>query len=225
MGSSGLGLINKPTATAEKYTEFNNQSGANKWFQNDKLSNYNEWKTSLTQDELDAIHWYTGTGYDSNYSLYTKKWDDLGSYNKEKITNLWNALNKFELKKGITVTRQTDAQILGFNQTDHPTVQQVKDLLSKTNGVVQLNGFSSTGADDHGVKVAGSGVQVTFKIPPSKGAGAYIANHSNLKGENEFLLNNNAVIKYDLNSVKKVGRKIYVTAYWLGNAKDQKFKK
>lgn len=226
VGSTGLGLVNKPTAKTDKYTEFNNQSGANKWFHNDKLSNYNEWDKSLTQDELQAISWYTGSSYDGlNSNLYTTPWKDMSDYQKEKAIALYNALNKFELKKGITTTRKTDEQALGFNYGEHPTIDQIKQQLSKTNGVVQLNGFLSSGADDHGVSVQGSSVQITFKIPPSKGAGAYVANHSNIKGENEFLLNNNAVVKYDLNSIKKVGGKVYITAYWLGNAKDQKFKK
>ncbi len=225
MGSTGL--VNKPASNTDKYTNFNNQQGASKWFANDSLSNYNEWENGLSTDEKVAIQSYTGSGYDSmNKNLYTTQWDDLDSYSKNKLSNLYNALSKFELKHGINVTRQSDFQIFGAKKNTKMSVDDVKKFLTKTNGVLQNDGFLSASADDQGRSIEGSGLVLHFQIPPSVGAGAYVAHLSSLGVyENEYLINNNAVFKFDPNSVYSDGVKIHVTGAWLGQAKKQSFDK
>ena len=219
--SSSSGLVNSPTAEVDKYTVFKN-NGANKWFANENDSNMTEWIDSLSGGEQAAISHYTGFGYTQmNKSLYNKPWDELGDYDKHELSNLYNALNRFDLKKGISVTRQADFQIFGMDKGDHMTVNQVKDFLKQTGGVLQNNGFLSFGANEHGVAIAGSGLVIHLQVPPSKGAGAYVGTISEHKGEQEYLLNNNALMKFDPNSVKSVGGKIHVTAQWIGQAKMQ----
>ena len=116
--------------------------------------------------------------------------------------------------------------LFGAEAGEKMTVSQIKNLLAKSNGVLQNDGFLSSGADDHGVAIQGSGLVLHFKIPPSKGAGAYVAHLSSLGTlENEYLINNNAVFKFDPNSVHSQGGKIHVTGEWLGQAKKQSFDK
>lgn len=233
-GKSGVpkkksNLVNEPTADTDKYTIFDSYEGSQKWFNNPKLSNSADWQSLLTSEELHAVKEYTGSDYDYiNSALYTKEWKDMSDSQKELASNIYNALNKFELKHGITVTRQSDFQIFGAGYGKKMTVEQVKDFLSGTNGVVQNNGFLSAGANSHGAAIAGSGLVVEYKIPPSIGAGAYVNPISHLKGhaENEFLINNNAVLQFDMNSIHKGSDgKVHAVAYWLGQAKDQVFKK
>lgn len=225
MGSVGLGITNAPTSDTDKYTNFNSYQGSMKWFANPKLSNLEEWNQKLlTSAEKSAIVSYTGSAYSGiNNTLYNKAWESMLPHEKEKASAIYNGLSKFELKHGITVTRQCDFQIFGGAKYEKMTVDQVKSMLSGSNGVLQHDGFMSFGANDKGVSIAGSGVIVKLRIPPSKGAGAYVNPISLHKGqsENEFLLNNNAVLKYDVNSVKMVGGKVYVEADWLGQAKSQ----
>ena len=225
MGSTGL--VNKPASNTDKYTDFNSTAGANKWFANEDLSNLKDWLQNLSKDEKNAIGSYTASGYTGmNNTLYTKLWDNMDEYDKNKLSNLYNALSKFELKHGINVTRQADFQIFGASFGEKMTVDQVKQFLSKSNGVLQNDGFLSAGADSHGVSVAGEGLVLHFKIPPSVGAGAYVAPISSMgMSENEYLINNNAVFKFDPDSVQQIGNKIHVNGEWLGQAKKQSFDK
>ena len=221
VGKSSSMLVNKPTSEAIKYSELTS-NGATKWFGNEKNSNEKEWRNNLTSDELHAIKSYTGYGYTTmNNNLYSTPWDEIGAYSKSEMSNLYNALNKFDLKRGINVTRQTDFQIFGGGHGDHMTVDQVKNYLTKNGGVLQSDGFMSFAANDKGISIAGSGLVVHLQVPPSKGAGAYVNQVSSHKGEYEYLLNNNAVLKFDPNSVKEEGGKVHVTAQWLGQSKMQ----
>ena len=226
---NGFELINNPTEDTDKYTVFDSYAGSQKWFANPNLSNSSEWEGLLESDELSYLKKYTGNGYGKfNPLLYEQDWDTMSEYQKEPLKAIYNAINKFELKHGISVTRASDFQIFGASEGEKMTVEQIKNVLSGTNGVVQNNGFLSAGANSHGAAIAGSGLVVDYKIPPSKGAGAYINPISHLKGagENEFLINNNAIFQFDLNSIHKgTDGKIHATAYWLGQAKKQAFKK
>ena len=223
MGKSGY--VNKPTSSAEKFTVFNSYEGSQKWFNNPDLSNSSTWPGELTPEEKQAVGSYTGTGYGTvNSELYNVPWEEMSSKQKEKAANIYNALNKFELKKGITVTRQSDFQIFGASEYSKMTVDEVKNYLSGTKGIVQNDGFLSTSANNKGAAIEGSGLVVTYHIPPSKGAGAYVNPISHNAGsyENEFLINNNAVFKFDVNSIHMGSDgKIHATAEWLGQAKNQ----
>ena len=223
MGAVGTssGLVNSPTAQAEKYTEFKN-NGADKWFANEKDSNMTEWIDGLSAGEKSAINHYTGYGYtDMNKTLYSKPWDEISAPSKKEMANLYNALSKFDLKRGINITRQTDFQIFGKEHNSNMSVNQVKKFLENNGGVLQSDGFMSFGANDHGMSLAGSGLVIHLQVPPSKGAGAYVNPISSHKGEEEFIVNSNSVLRFDPKSVTEMGGKIHVTATWLGQSKMQ----
>jgi len=231
-------LAKYPTKDAndlEGVTDFSDSgwSGTDKWFANPKLSNYTEWKDGLTGAQMDAIEDYTGSGYsDLNAALYGTNWDDMSDSAKKTASNLYEAINNFELNKAIHVARGAELrQTLGFayGEVDfynpEKAVQQIKNKLAETGGVYQYNGFQSTSTGSYPAFGGGKGLIIHYTIPPSKGAGAYLRPLSMHSGEREFTLNTNAVVRFDPNSVVYKGGTYHINAEWLGQAKDQKFKK
>ena len=222
------GLVNTPSddendlegvALFEK-SNVNPNSHVDKWFANPKLSNYTDWQKGLTAEERNAIAFYTGSGYDNlNDDLYNKPWAEMSNSYKEKASNLYNAINKFELNKAIQVSRATYLSYFG----NAHTTEQFLSVLQQTGGIYQFNGFQSTST---GPKPAfGGDLIIHYTIPPSKGAGAYTRPISEHPSEREFTINTNAVVQFDLSSVKSDGYHTHVNAVWLGQAADQAFKK
>ena len=215
-------LVKTPSEGLDGVTTFegSTDSATDKWFANPKLSNYVAWEQGLTSDERSGIKFYTGNGYTNlNDQLYNKPWEKMDGYYKEKATALYNAINKFELNKSIMTSRGTNLSYFGGAQN----ADDLRQFLSGTDGVVQFNGFQSTTT---GPKPAFSGnLIIHYTIPPSKGAGAYVRPISLHPNEGEFTVNNNAVVKFDLDSIKKTGYTTHINAVWLGQAADQHFKK
>ena len=219
MGSTGLS--NKPTSSTDKYTVFGSYTGSQKWMANPDLTNSVAWMQGLTPEQKSAIESYTGSGYSGlNVALYNTPWDQMTPAMKQKAAALYEAINKFELKKGITITRQCDSKMFGHAGM---SLEQIKSAITKNGGYIQNDGFMSFGTNDHGVAIAGSGVIISLKVPPSKGAVAYVNPISLHKGagENETIVNSNSVLKFNPDSIKKVGNKVYVEAEWVGQAKSQ----
>ena len=219
MGSTGF--VNKPTSSTDKFTHFNSYEGSQKWMANPDLTNSVEWMKGLTPEQLSAIKHYTGSGYVGvNNAMYGKPWDQMTATEKQRASALYEAINKFELKKGITITRQCNTQIFGKAGM---TMEQIKSTLDKSGGYVQNNGFLSFSTNDKGVAINASGVIISLKVPPSKGAVAYVNPISTHKGsvENETIVNSNSILKFDTGSMKQVGNKIYIEAEWVGQAKNQ----
>ncbi|MBP5423808.1 MAG: hypothetical protein J6Y78_15335 [Paludibacteraceae bacterium] len=230
-GSENPDLIKGPSNDendVKGVTTFNSPDGALKWFNNPKMSNHEEWKSDLlTDSEEHAIHYYVGSDYDDlNDALYLKKWDMIDGHNKKISTNLYNAINKFELNKAIHTVRRCDFKIFGSNTA--MSVEQVVDFLTNhtDGGLIQTNGFLSTTTKPEGTYSHTKGLKINFTIPPNKGGGAYISGIAHNYGESEYLLNNNAVLRFNPKSVK-IGDHGYVEvdAEWVGQAKDQAFKK
>ena len=243
MGSTGkstsgneFGLINSASGGGEYQELYRDtltpENGSDepvlRWFNDTANSNLDSWTSNLSPDEKHAISRYTGQGYQQiNTYQYTTPWEKMGNQAyRDLIMNLHNGLNKFELNKGIVVDRACDFQIFGANRKDLMSVDQVKDFLSKSNGVVQNDGFMSFSANRGGEGIEGRGLLIHLRVPPSTGAGAYVDHMSQNDGEREFILNNNAVLRFDPKSVyeDKVGR-IHINADWLGRARAQTISK
>ena len=185
------------------------------WF--DDHGNMWEWRDGLTDDEERVIKDYTGLDYDDiNTSQYTKAWEDMSFYEKQSIANLHNALSKFELKDGIIVNRACDFQIFGAGEHESMTISDVRNYLKPTDGYLQNDGFMSFSTKANGVPVEGHGLIIQLKIPPTTGAGAYIEPVSYHQQEKEFLLNNNAILKFDYNSMYQDSKGIHITAEYVG---------
>ena len=198
-----------------------------KFMDNSDNSNTWVWREELSGQQERAFYRYTGTDdvYDINDALYNGKTDSLSSEQKSVIKNLDEAISGFSLYKGITATRQGDERMLGFKQGEKLTKQKIIDKLQETYGHLQYPAYLSSGVDDEGVAVATTGsVKVHIQVPPSKGAGAYLANRktSAHSDENEFLFARNAVLKYDIGSLKEIGALgIWeINARWIGIAEE-----
>ena len=192
------------------------------WF--NQNSNLSDWNNNLSREQYDAIRDYVGQGYrEINGRQYKVPWEDMSGEWKTKISNLYNAINTFDLDEGITVDRACNFQVFGAKEGETLSVKQIKDFLKQSDGFMQNDGFMSFSTREDGVIVKKNyGVVIKLRVPPSVGAGAYIAPVSPMPSESEFLLNNNSVLKYDIGSVRK--RKdgiIEVTADWVGRSSAQ----
>ena len=143
----------------------------------------------------------------------------MSPYHKKQATAFYDAINKFELNKAIQVSRGTSLSYIGGASN----ADELKAFLSQTDGVVQFNGFQSASTGPH--PAFGGSLIIHYTIPPSKGAGAYVRPISMHPGEGEFTINNNAVVKFDLDSITKKGGSVHINATWLGQAADQVFNK
>lgn len=195
------------------------------WREHTEMSNTADWMDNLlTEDEADAVKEWTGSGYWDLADLYTTEWDDMQTSTKEFATDLFNAVNKFELKQGITVNRSTDFQIFGRDKHQKMTEEQVRNFLKNEtdNGLIQNDGFMSFSTRSAGVKVAGSGLVIHLNVPPNKGAGAYVSAVGGNKGEREYMTNNNSIMRFDANSVRTdENGYIHVNAKLVGQSKMQ----
>lgn len=243
MGSSGKKISAKPIQESEYIkapdtgeqvvdgvTNFtSNVSSTVKWFNNPKMSNMAEWEKGLTPAQESAIDYYTGSGYiNMNNDLYKTPWDQMTASMKQKAANLYEALNKFELHKAIHTVRQCDFQIFGASEYQSMTPEQVVSYLKNetSDGLIQVNGFLSSTTIPIGTYANKHGVWIDITTPANKGGGGYVSHKGGNDGEGEYLHNSNSVFKFDPNSVHK-GKDgyVHVTATWVGQAKDQKFKK
>ena len=233
-GRSSLGRLRNGGSGQTKFTDFGAYDEAlkksSKFFSEN--SNSDTWsKGELTGNEHDAIEWYTGNGFTSiNKAMYTTKYEDMSPSMKNTVDNIESGMNKFVLTKGIQVTRACDFKIFGAKSGERMSIQQIKDYIkaNSTKGVLQNDGFLSSGANNHGAAIDGDGLVIHFKVPPSKGAGAYvnpISLHAG-SGENEFLFNSKSQFKFDISSLRvdSMG-KIHINATWVGRGRKQSFVK
>ena len=195
------------------------------WREHTELSNAGEWEDKLLKTaEKDALEHWVGSGYYDMSALYAYQWDDMDDWEKEIASNMYNGINKFELKKGITVNRGTSFRIFGGGSK--MTAGQIRNYLDKNtkDGVLQSDGFMSFSTRADGVPVAGKGLVIHMDVPPNKGFGAYVSGIGGNHGEREYITNNNAIIKFDSKSITtdKKGN-IHINAKMLGTAKMQSF--
>lgn len=175
--------------TTEMYTgpakAFGTEKGAKEYFGD-------AWDKSLTDDETDAVKYYTGTGYlDINPKLRGGDNIDPHSALGNMLQDLDSAIAKSELKEAITVYRYSDPTLFGLPFNASVTGADLEHLIGAT---VTDNGFMSTSVLDSATDDFGR-IGFTITVPPGKGKGAYIANISKYKGEQEFLLARSSNLK------------------------------
>lgn len=195
------------------------------WFKNPDNSNSDEWLQNLKDDQKRAIQDYTGESgisyHKINGQLYTRDWDKIDPKVQDRINSIDAAMNNSVLLKGMSVTRQCDFKIFGAADGEKMTIKEIKDYIKKngTDNTLTNAGYLSSGANNHGAAIDGSGLVLHIKIPPSKGAGAYVNPISKFGGssENEFLLNRGSMYKFDLKSIYvDSSGKIHINARWAG---------
>ena len=227
--NKALGKGRSKKVSSRDFTDFGAGSAALKkstdFFFDSDSSNTREWLNGLTYDEQTALKDYSGEFGISykpiNKALYTQNWKDINPAVKDRINSMEAAMDKSVLLKGIKVTRACDFKIFGAQSGQHMSIDQIKEYIKKngTNDVLENKGFLSSGANNHGAAIDGSGLVIHFDVPPSVGAGAYINPISKHGGsaENEFLFNYGSRFKFDLGSLKKdkLGN-IHIKARWIG---------
>lgn len=202
------------------------QKASKWWVEHTEISNASEWEHALSDDEKQAVTKWAGSGYENLAELYSTEWDNMSPEIKQSASNLYEAINKFETKQGITVNRQANFQIFGQDPAVKMDAQQLIDHLNENGTVRQSDGFMSFSTATNGVSVDGSGLIIHLDVPPNKGMGAYISHVAHNAFEREYLLNNNAVLKFDPKSVWEEKDEwgynlVHVNAKLLGRAKMQ----
>lgn len=222
MGSVGSGQSYTSFTSEDYATETKLRYGANENSAQHRFmkanSNIDEWESGLSPTERDAVRNYTGSKFRTmNNALYNVPFEEMEYDLQRRINNLSSALDKFELNRGIEVTRESSFSLFGGNSTP----AAIRNYLKATNGVLQVNGFMSASVEDRGYSVGDDDLVVHYRVPASKGAGGYVDRISVNGGENEFLFNRNGVYKYDINSIRYEGNKVHINARWIGQAQEQ----
>lgn len=185
------------------------------------FSNIDDWYNNLSGDEYDILERYVGNDYEGmNKAQYNTPWEEMSDYQKRDIAELYNALSKFELNKGIEVYRETNFKIFGSNEP--MSMSDIRQHFSENGDTMQIDGFMSFSTHQGGSSVEGRGLVIEMKVPPSTGAGAYIGNTIGLKPESEYLANTNSVLHFDKNSMYVDGKgRVHIKAEWIGRSKAQ----
>ena len=115
----------------------------------------------------------------------TAKLDEGAVRDLEKQrTDMDSAIDKFELKKPIVVTRRSNADLVG-GLTDPDAIME------RFGGrVVRDPGYLSTSTNPHPPLIDGN-ILYKIAVPAGKGRGAYLDPMSKFQGEKEFLLKRN----------------------------------
>lgn len=191
------------------------------------ISNIEPWWDGINYNEYNALDSFTGSGYEEINDLqYNTAWEDMSSYDRDQIATLHDALSKFELNKGIEVNRATSFLLFGApDRYTKMSMSELREYFAEHGTTVQNDGFMSFSTRYDGIPLEGSGLVIHLRIPPSKGAGAYLGSNVGINRESEFLVNSNAVMKFDPSSMYSSNGQIHITADWLGQAKAQTISK
>ena len=138
------------------------------------------WKSSLTTPQLDAVRLYTSSYYEEiNGTLRFSGLTNASTSMQDTVRDISAALDKFKLKRALTVYRGADESIFGGRKTAGAKLTD--------------KGFMSTSASE-GAQFHNS-YRFVITVPAGTGRGAYIAPVSHYGSENEFLLQRNSTFK------------------------------
>ena len=150
---------------------------------------YPNWKSSLTTPQLDAVRLYTSSYYEEiNGALRFSGLSNASTDMQDTVRDITTALDKFKLKRALTVYRGADESIFGSRKT----AAEINDL-ARAGARLTDKGFMSTSASE-GAQFHNS-YRFVITVPAGTGRGAYIAPVSHYGSENEFLLQRNSTFK------------------------------
>lgn len=148
-----------------------------------------DWHKNLTPEQLQAVRYYTSNAYeDINDALRKIGLSNSSARMQETISRITSALDKFQLKKALTVYRGASGAIFGGEKT----VAEI-NALAKAGARLTDKGFMSTSASE-GAQFSGR-YRFVITIPAGTGRGAYVSPVSHYRSENEFLLQRNSTFK------------------------------
>lgn len=159
----------------------------------------------LDPKERNAVVKYTGSGY-ANMNMYLRGQIDGSNIVKNRVKNMEQAINKFNLENPTVFHRGSSASLLGG-------ANSVADINKMVGQVVVDKGFTSTSAT-LGKGFTGKGINYHIQTPSGKGIGAFVQGMSNFASENEFVFNHDSGFKI-LGAYQKHG-KVHVNMRYVG---------
>lgn len=148
-----------------------------------------DWQRLLSGDQYGAVRYYTSNAYRAiNDALRFTGLANATTRMQNTIANITDALDKFRLKKSITVFRGGSSAIFGGDKT----VDEI-NAMARAGAKLTDRGFMSTSASE-GANFDGD-YRFVITVPAGTGRGAYVAPMSHYHGENEFLLQRNSTFK------------------------------
>ena len=172
------------------------QHAANKFFGYGNDGAYDKWADHLKEPERTALADYTGNSKgdnkaDVNYRKINESLRDqlpLEEDIQNRMENINNAMNKYELGDDLIVYRGCDEKLFG-GLVDADEIR--KNYLGR---VVRDRGFVSTSAVK-GKQFKQKKIQLKIRIPHGKGRGVFISPISHFPKEHEFLLKNSSAFR------------------------------
>lgn len=183
------------------YTSFNSLDDADTFFGYKSADNrgmFPDWEKAMSKEERNATILYTKQAYRpiNTYlrrgeAAYLSKYSSPGadeyfggdvSSVKNTVDRITSGMDKFDLKKNITVWRGGSTRLVG----GATTVEQIKAM---TGSIVRDDGVMSTAVTPDGMwGTSGKRIGYEIQIPRGKGRGVYVSPISNYRHEQEFMV-------------------------------------
>ena len=177
-----------------------------------KYSNFDELINGMSAGERSAWDDYWVPGHFMSGQQY-RGWDNM-SATDQRLTKIYDKiLDKSELRRGVIVTRRTDAQLLFGAGKKTATLAELKAMEGQ---IVDSNGNMSFGAAKHGLTIGDSSKSIEYRLSipgGTKGAGMWIGdkriNSDFGNQQREFMTNRNISVKVG-KTVYDADRGVYV---------------
>ena len=169
------------------------QAAANNFFGYGNNGAYDEWEKGLKPAERSTLEDYTGNSKGKN--IAKGNYREINEPLREqlpmeedlqnRVENINNAMNKYELGDDLIVYRGCDGKLFGG-------LEDADDIRKNYLGrVVRDRGFVSTSAVK-GKQFIQKNIQLKIRVPHGRGRGAFISPFSHFPTEHEFLIKNNS---------------------------------
>lgn len=165
-------------------------------------SNYNDWSSKLSENELAAVNDYMRGGYTAinNYLIANGPLNSPNSELDAKIVNIESALKKQPIPSNLTVYRRSGPQEFGLTLTspeyDFNKVENVEAFKGKWEGqTVSYPNFISTSIGSVNMSAFAKRKIVLRISIPKNSPGAYLSAIPGYAGEYEVLLNHGSKFK------------------------------
>lgn len=215
---------NKPLVDGQDgYAVYNSKSAAENAMGLGNGGEADQWQQKLTQNQLQGLHSYTGTGYHSMNDWLRGETSYISDVMKARARSLQHALDKYTLQAPTVTHRGTGPEVLGLpaSASTQDIVTVVKALIG-TGGRITDKGFTSS-AVNVGSKFEKK-VIIHTQTPAGKGIGAFVSGVSSVgKGESEFLFNSGS--HFVPLGVYVVGDTVHINARYDGRDKSTNIKK
>ena len=202
------------THATHDYDESDDGSDEQEWFA--EHSNYDELVAGMSDLERDDFRDWT-RGHFMRGQQY-RPFDDMSTMDQRLTKTYDKYLDQSVTDEGITLSRRATAELLGLNDADIPTIDQLKRMKGK---VVVSKGSMSTAAAKDGLVIASEDsekpIEYKIHIPAgAKGAGMWLGDKQ-INGwgprQREYMTNRDSVYVIGDSKTKKTK---FVRDWWTG---------